>query len=99
MGRRKGKKGNFLLASLTSLFSFFYGSQTICKILGIRRVKNKGSVLTGTYILQTCFSVLFGVVKNKSRIREGGKAGKEGAGRINREGSEGRKERLKKANL
>lgn len=37
------------------------------------------------------------VVKNKSRIREGGRQARKEQGETNRRGSEGRKERLKKS--
>lgn len=54
-------------------------------------MKNKGSVPTGTYTITNMFFPVICVVKNKSRIREGGRqAGREPGENIGR-GSEGRK--------
>lgn len=98
LGKRKSKNGNFLLCFIHS-FHCFVSSMVLrhyCKILRIRLEEQR--LCSYWYIhITNMFSHFICTVKNKSRIREGGRqAGREQGENIGR-GSEGRKERLKKS--
>lgn len=86
----------FMLHSLTSLLSFFYGCQTMYKVLKVRHEEQRLCSYWYTHITNV-FLCIICIVKKKGRKREGGRQAGREQGENNRQGSEGRKERLKKS--